>query len=96
MDSEGYPLTIEGVASLQACSGGGFMSHIVVDEQQAKLISEATGYVEIRDPQGRHIGYAAQGFTEEDIAIAKQRMASDEDCHTTQEVLDHLRSLESR
>ena len=72
------------------------MQHIVVDDQQAKLISEATEGVEIRDPRGRHLGYVAHGFTEEDIAIAKQRLASDESRYTTQEVLDHLRSLEPK
>jgi hypothetical protein len=70
------------------------MNHIIVDDQQARIISEATGSVEIRDPQGRHLGYVAHGFTDEDIAIAKQRLASDEPRYTTQEVLDHLGSLE--
>jgi hypothetical protein len=72
------------------------MPHIVVDEQQAKLISEATGNVEIRDPRGRHLGYVAHGFTDEDIAIAKQRLESDHSRYTTREVFDHLRSLEHR
>jgi hypothetical protein len=69
------------------------MQHIVVDEQQARIISEATECVEIRDPQGRHLGYVAHGFTGEDITIAKQRLASDERRYTTPEVLDHLQSL---
>jgi len=70
------------------------MHHIVVDDQQAKLISEATENVEIRDPRGRHLGYVAHGFTDEDIAIAQDRLASDEPRYTTQEVLEHLQSLE--
>jgi hypothetical protein len=70
------------------------MHHIVVDDQQAKLISEATESVEIRDPRGRHLGYVAHGFTDEDVAIGLDRLASNEPRHTTQEVLDHLRSLE--
>ncbi len=69
------------------------MHHIVVDDQQAKLISEATESVEIRDPRGRHLGYVAHGFSDEDLAIAKDRLASDEPRYTTQEVLDHLQSL---
>jgi hypothetical protein len=72
------------------------MHHIVVDDQQAKLISEATENVEIRDPRGKHLGYVAHGFTDEDIAIAKERLASDEPRYTTQKVLDHLRSLERK
>jgi hypothetical protein len=69
------------------------MEHLVDDDQQAKLISEATESVEIRDLRGRCLGYVARGFTDEDIAIAKERLASDEPRYTTQEVLAHLRSL---
>ena len=72
------------------------MRHIVVDDQQAKLITETQETLEIRDAQGRHIGYVAHLCTEEDIAIARQRLASGEPRYTTQEVLDHLRSLEPR
>jgi hypothetical protein len=84
---------IEKATSWEACPGDCLMLHIVVDDQQAKLISEATESVEIRDPRGRHLGYVAHGFTIEDIAIAKQSLASDEPRYTTREVLDHLRSL---
>ena len=75
------------------------MHHIVVDDQQAKLISQATDNLEIRDLQGRLLGYVAQvahGFTDEDVAIARQRLASSELRYTTREVLDHLQSLERK
>ncbi|MBI1904440.1 MAG: hypothetical protein HYS13_25370 [Planctomycetia bacterium] len=70
------------------------MPHIVVDDEQAKTISESTGYVEIRDQRGRRLGYVAPGFTEDEIAEAKRRLASDDPRYTTQQVLTHLRSLE--
>ena len=70
------------------------MKQMIVDDQQARLISEATDGVEIRDSRGRHLGYVASGFSEDDLALARQRLASDEPRHTTREVLDHLRSLE--
>ena len=72
------------------------MPHIIVDDEQAKIISESAESIEIRDRSGKHLGYVAHGFTDEDIAIAKERMASDEPRYTTQEVLDHLQSLEQR
>jgi hypothetical protein len=72
------------------------MPHIVIDDQQAEVILEATDSVEIRDRRGKHLGYVAHGFTDEDIAVARQRMASNEPRYTTHEVLDHLRSLESK
>jgi hypothetical protein len=68
------------------------MDHIVVGDQQARLILQATETVEIRDARGRHVGYVAHGLTEEDVAIAKQRLASNEPRNSTREVLDHLRS----
>ena len=72
------------------------MEHIVVNDQQARLISEATESIEIRDAKGSHLGYVARGFTEADIAIAKQRSASDQPRYTTTQVLDHLRSLDRK
>src|SRR5436305_13720338 len=74
--------------------GGDVMPHIIIDEQQARLTSEATGDVEIRDSEGRHLGYVAHGFTDEDIAIARQRLTSIHSRYTTREVLDHRRPLE--
>jgi hypothetical protein len=65
-----------------------------VDNTQAKLIVEAQGTVEIRDRRGNHLGFVAHGFSAEDIALAKQRLAADGPRFTTREVLDHLRSLE--
>ena len=66
------------------------MNDIVVDERQAKLIAESRDVVEIRDPQGRCVGYVSHGFGEEDIAEARRRLASDEPRYTTQEVLESL------
>lgn len=72
------------------------MTHIVVDDEQARVISESAESIEIRDRNGRHLGYVAHGFTDEDVAIAKQRKESDEPRYTTRQVLDHLRSLEPK
>lgn len=70
------------------------MSHIIVDDIQARLIMEADGTIEIRDRHGNHLGYVAHGFSAEDIAVARERLASDEPRYSTREVLEHLRSLE--
>lgn len=66
------------------------MPHIVVDDEQAKIIAETTDGIEIRDRNGRHLGYVAHGFTDEDVFIAKRRMNSDEPRYTTQEVIHSL------
>ena len=70
------------------------MPHIVVDDEQARIIFESADSIEIRDRRGKHLGYVAHGFTDEDIAVARARRASDEPRLTTEQVLDHLRSLE--
>ena len=63
------------------------MPHIVVTDEQARIISQSPRSIEVRDRSGKHLGYVVHGFTGEDIAVAKERMASDEPRSTTQEVL---------
>lgn len=70
------------------------MQHLVVSDEQARLIVLASEAIEIRDRQGKHLGYVAHEFSEEDIAVARERMTSDEPRRTTREVLDRLRSSE--
>lgn len=78
------------------------MSFIVVDDQQAKLISESSGRVEVRDASGRCLGYVVQGtaihrgFTDEEIAAARERLASSEARYTTAQVVEFLRALEAK
>lgn len=72
------------------------MPHITVDDEQARIIAEAPEHIEIRDRSGRYLGHITHDFTEEEIAIAKQRLASDEPRYTTKQVLEHLQSLERK
>ena len=67
---------------------------IVLNEEQARVIAEARDGVELRDNSGRHLGFVSHGVTQEEIDEAKRRAASDEPRYTTDEVLEHLRSLE--
>ena len=66
---------------------------IVVDDEQAKIITDSSETIEIRDRAGKRLGYVAHGFSEENLAIARQRFHSDEPRFTTQQVLAHLQSL---
>jgi len=72
------------------------VNYIVLNNDQARILSESTDLVELRDQGGRHLGFVSPGFTEEEIVVAKQRLDSSEPRYSTQEVLDHLRSLEQR
>ncbi|NLX97090.1 MAG: hypothetical protein GXY83_13020 [Rhodopirellula sp.] len=65
-------------------------THIVVDDVQARLILEAGGTIEIRDRHGKHLGYVAHGFSDEDFAIANERLHSDAPRYTTAEVMEHF------
>ena len=71
---------------------------LILDDDQAKLFAGARETVELRDRRGNPLGTARPredaGFTDEDIAIAKRRLASDEPRYTTREVLDYLAFLE--
>ncbi len=70
------------------------MVKIVVTDDQAKAITEAKEGIEIVDAAGNRLGFFARPFTDQDIAIARQRAASDEPRRTTQQVIDRLTSLE--
>lgn len=70
------------------------MPHITVDEEQARLIAQTPENVEIRDRSGRYLGRITHGFTQEDIAIALRRRASNKPRYTTEQVLERLQALE--
>ena len=72
------------------------MLHIVVSDEQARLIGESTANVEIRDRNGNLLGYVAHGFSEADVAIARSRAVSSQPRLTTPQVLSYLNSLEPR
>ena len=69
------------------------MARIVLTQEQAKVIEEGKDFVELRAPTGKYLGYVSHGVTEQDIAIALQRRASDHPRRTTEQVLDRLHSL---
>ncbi|MEX2092514.1 MAG: hypothetical protein WD971_07540 [Pirellulales bacterium] len=70
------------------------MIKIVLNDEQAKTVEEATGAIELRDPQGRLVGYVSRSPSSQEIADAKRRLASAGPWYTTQQVLSHLQSLE--
>ncbi len=72
------------------------MVEITINSDQAKLIFQSPGNVLVRDPEGTVVGYISRDFTEQEIEAVKKRMGELQRVYTTQEVLDHLRSLESK
>ena len=69
------------------------MTHITVNTAQADLILTSGESIEIRDEQGRHLGFVAQGFSDAEVATAAKRAASNERRYSTDEVRSHLKSL---
>jgi hypothetical protein len=70
------------------------MPQIILDDEQAKLFACALKPVELRDRQSNLLGVIPPVWTEEDVAAARKRLASDEPRYATAEVLEHLRSLD--
>jgi hypothetical protein len=77
------------------------MIRIVLDDEQTKAIAEAHDTVEVCDSHGKVLGVINRavlpfGFNEADIAEAKRNLAAPGPRYTTEQVLEHLRSLENR
>ena len=74
------------------------MPHIVVDTDEAEMITKAGRTVHVRDPKGRLVGFITPAPPEEEIALAKARLAEGPQgpTYTTEEVLAHFRSLENQ
>lgn len=72
------------------------MSHIIVTDEQAALISRSNGMIQVQDCQGRVIGYVTPAPTAEEIAKLKARLSVPQPTYTTAQVLEHLRSLDQQ
>jgi hypothetical protein len=81
------------------------MNEIVLTAEQASILSSSEGPVAIRRPDGTYIGWVspkanfivpdACPFTPEEIAAAESRADGPGPWYTTEQVLEHLKSLES-
>ena len=71
------------------------MSHITVDDQQAKAITNAHGHIEVHDQHGNCLGVVVQGISHSAVETAQRRDESDGPWRTTEQVLKRLESLES-
>lgn len=69
------------------------MIYIVVDDEQALLIANASEGVEIRDRRGRRLGVVAH-CEEDDTTVALRRRASNAPRFSTGEVLERLRAVD--
>ena len=70
------------------------MTQIILSDDQARVVHAARDAVEIRDQQGNLLGYVSPPPSDVEIAEAKRRLKSDGPWYTTEQVTDHLKSLE--
>jgi hypothetical protein len=72
------------------------MTQIILSDDQANAVQAATDTVEIRDRRGNLLGYVSLPPSEAEIAEARGRLHSAGPWYTTEQVLDHLKSLEQQ
>lgn len=70
------------------------MTQIILNDDQAQAVQAARDAVEVRDRSGRLLGYVSPPPGDAEIAQAKRRLQSQGPWYTTEEVLEHLRTLE--
>ncbi|HYV37964.1 MAG TPA: hypothetical protein VE988_19925 [Gemmataceae bacterium] len=69
------------------------MTQLILTDEQAKLAAGALRPFPVVDAKGNTVGTFSPVWTQEDIAEAKQRLASKQPRFTTAQVLDYLQSL---
>jgi hypothetical protein len=69
------------------------MVELVVTAEQAELLAEAKGSVEIVDGQGNRLGFFARRFSDPEVNSATVRAAVSQPGRSTAEVLERLKSL---
>ena len=75
------------------------LPHIVLTAEQVEVMRAAGRAVELLDDAGTHVGVASStaalpdGWTQDDLRLAKEGRDSDSPRYTTAEVLKHLNKL---
>jgi hypothetical protein len=70
------------------------MAQLILTEEQARIVAGATEPIHLCDPRGNIVAILKPAFTAEDLAEAKQRLASDGPRCTSEQVQAHLRALQ--
>jgi uncharacterized protein YmfQ (DUF2313 family) len=70
------------------------MHEVILTEEQAKIVSQAFGPVQVKGPQGNFLGHIEPDLTPELIAELKRRAASPGPFFTGAQVQAHLRALQ--
>jgi hypothetical protein len=68
------------------------MTTLILNDEEARE-ARASNVVELQDQTGNVIGRYVRDDLEEDLRIAKETLAKNEETFTTAEVMEYLRSL---
>lgn len=70
------------------------MIKIIAKDELLRELQRTDEVIEFVDANGKRLGTLVRPPSDEDIRIAKERLAGAGKRYTTAEVIDHLRSLE--
>ena len=70
------------------------MVKIVAKDELLRELENENAVIEFVDANGKRLGTLVRPPSDEDIRIAKERLAGDGKRFTTEEVVEHLRSLD--
>ncbi len=70
------------------------MKHIVLNDEQIRILSQAAGAVEARTPDGKCLGYIDFTFEEKIVEECKRLRESSKRSFSSQQVKAHFRALE--
>jgi hypothetical protein len=70
------------------------MTQLVLTEEQARIVAQASDGVEVCDPKGNVMGRLTPPYTAADIAEARRRLASDQPRYPAEQVHARLEALQ--
>jgi hypothetical protein len=70
------------------------MTQLILTEEQARIVAQAPGGVEVCDPWGNVMGRLTPPYSAADIAEARRRLASDQPRYSADQVRARLEALQ--
>jgi len=72
------------------------MTQVVLNQEQSAIVAKSLVPVQVCSPSGEVLGIIEPAVTQEEIAEARRRLASDQPRYRTPEVIEYLESLDKR
>lgn len=72
------------------------MTQLMLSPDQVRVVTGTSESIQVCSPQGEVLGIIAPRIDPAEVAEAKRRLTSSGKWYTTEQVLEHLHSLETR